>query len=802
MARVRRAGFLPNRGGAAGGVQTPRPGHLPALCVLAIVFAFGVAGAPDYGLANDQLTQHRVGQFTVEYVLGTSENLMRHNLRYYGAWFEAALLAAERALRLTDVQHVYLSRYIFSHVFFLVGAFACYLLAGRLFPSRLLAMFAMLFFLCHPRLFGHSFFNSKDMPFLSMYLIALLLAHGALRSGNLRAYAGLGAWIGLIGSIRPVAFLLVLLVPLVRIAGFFRLSRGERARLLLSAGALLSASVVALFLALPYLWGDPMGRFAEWFGLMWNHTHVVGSLFLGELTNTDDRPWAYVPVWFSITTPPLVMMLALFGGAALVIRLLRKRHDGRSDAAVGFWILLAMSVLLPVAVATLLVGNIYNGWRHLYFVYGPVCLFACAGLAWLRQTAGGRFASLAVAVSAAGLAPVVCWIALLHPHEHVYFNFLVDRKTPERLRTRFDMDYWAVSHKEALAFLLRRQPHGQIPVAGTIAQSTRVLPKESRSRIVHSNEFSAYFASDYRYWWGAGVEEGPTYAQPVHVHKVFGSTLYAIVRLEVDDFANTQYATDFSATTATPPVATDGPFAVHWDGAAITYIGKDCRPADVEGEIFQTGSSQPEGRFFLHVIGDRKSGAHFAGGYFHNKDFQFRHRGVVFLDGRRRVCMAHVALNGYAVDALRTGQLDGAFTPTWSVRINTASPPVLAAALTRVATREPNARGRYDVYLDDGALLYVKEGCPQEDREEEPAASFFLHVVPLNLQQATPDVADRGFANRDFAFATHGAVLGETCVLRARLPAFPVRTARTGQHVRGQGELWSVDVALGDSGDR
>ena len=434
-----------------------------------------------------------------------------------------------------------------------------------------------------------------------------------------------------------------------------------------------------------------------------------------------------------------------------------------------------------------------------------MCLIACAGLAWLRDAVGRRLAALAVGVAAAGLAPVVCWIALLHPHEHVYFNFLVDRKTPERLRTQFDMDYWAVSHKEALEFLLHAYPNGPIPVAGTIGQSTKVLPKSDRSRIVRSHEFSAYLATDYRYWWGAGVEEGASYAQPIHVRKVFSNTLYAIVRLQVGDFANTanlanmasmKYAEDYSTALTTPPVAENEHFGVHWDGETITYIGEDCRPADVEGEIFQVGPSQPAGRFFLHVFGDRKRGASWTGGYFHNEDFQFRHRGVVFLDGEKRVCMARVALDGYAVDALRTGQLDGDGTPVWAVRIATATPAALVAALARVATKEPQAHGRYDVHVDDGALLYVKEGCREEDR----AASFFLHVVPLDRREAAPDVAKKGFANRGFTFATHGAMLGDTCVLRARLPAFRAQSAYTGQYVRDRGELWGVDVALSNGG--
>ena len=772
--------------------------HLPALCVLAVVFAFGVAGAPGYGIAFDQESQHALGGHTIDHVLGESQYLSRTvGLRYYGAWFEVALRAAARGLGLTDYQHVFLSRYILSHVFYLLGAFACYLLAWRLFQSRLLAVLAMLFLLCHPRLFGHSFFNSKDAPFLAMFLIALLFAQRTLSSVSVGAHAGLGAWLGLIASVRPFAFLLAALVPLARGVDFVRGSGRERARLLLAAGALSSAFVLVFLLALPYLWGDPWVRFAEWFGFVSDHRSVRGSLFLGELIWTDDRPWSYVPVWVAITTPPTVVALALFGVAAVAARLLW-RPWARRPGALGIELLLVLSVLVPALFATLLAGNIYNGWRHLYFLYGPICLLACAGLAWLRRAAGRRLGSLAVAVAAVGLAPAAAWIAVLHPHEHVYFNFLVDRKTPERLRTRFDMDYWGVSHKEALESLLVLHPQRAmepIPVDGLVAKDIAALPAKHRDRFVPSKEFSAYFASDYRYGWGEGRLEGPTYAQPIHVRKVFASTLYAIARLQVDNFAATRYAAHHAAALASPVVAKGGAFSAHWDGEVLTYLREDCRPGDVGGRFADLA-----GRFFLHVLGNAKSGGASAWRPFHNEDFQFRHRGVVLADGPRQVCMARVELDGYAVDGLRTGQLDGEGRAAWSVRIANMGKEVLARAAALVAARKPQAGGAYDVYLDrdEKALFYMRENCREEDR----AAPFFLHVVPVDPLEAPPAVAERGFANRSFAFATHGAMREDACVLRARLPRFPARAARTGQWVRGQGAIWSVDVALDDGGGR
>ena len=766
--------------------------HALALGILAVALALGPAAAGGYGLAHDQADQQLVGEYAIDYLRGKEEVVLDYPvpMRYYGVAFEVVVRGVQRALGLTDSHDVFLGRYLLTHCFFLIGAFACYLLAHRLFGSRAVALLALLFFLCHPRIHAHSFFNSKDVPFLSMVVIGLLLAHWALRRGGLGAFAVLGAWLGLACSMRPMGFLLVGLVLLARCADLCAASGRERARVLASAGVLAALAVAAFFAGLPYLWGDPVARLGEWLALMADHTMVERSLFFGEVIATSQRPLAYVPVWIGITTPPFVIVLALLGCVALCARLAAEPRAVLADDGMRFAVLLAAFVLVTVVAVTFWVGNIYNGWRHLYFLYGPLCLGAAGGLAWLRGNAGRRLARLGVVVAALGVVPPVTWAARLHPHEHVYFNLLVDRKTPERLRTLFDMDYWAVPFKEALEVLLAAVP-GQVPVTGPIAQSIDVLPPEQRRRVVRSSDFAAYFATDYRYWWGHGVVEGPTYVRPLHVRRVFGSTLYALARLEAATTPGSRYRADYLAALSSPPVAV-GPFSVHWQDEALTYLRTDCAPAEVEREWFTADGWQPEGRFFLHVLGDKNDPADL-GRYRHNEDFQFRHRGVVFREGASRVCMARVSLRGFDVDAIVTGQVDAGFKPVWSRTIGRADADLLAETLARVRTMTPRARGGFDVHVDEGGLAYVKENCAPEDH----ALRFFLHVVPFDPGALPRTVARHGFVNRDFAFATHGAVLDGACVARVRLPPFPIRAVRTGQVAAGGGdERWRVDVDL------
>ena len=771
--------------------------HACALVVLAAVLALGFAAVDGYGMSSDQRAQHRIGQLTVDYVLGESTRLLsERDFRYYGAAFEVALLAFERGLGLTDTRHVYLSRYLLSHAFFLAGAFACYLLAFRLFGSRALALFAMLLLVCHPRMYGHSFFNSKDVPFLSMFMIALLMAHGALRRagrrrgawGDAGAFAGLGAWLGLAGTIRPMAFLLVALVGLARCAGFPRADRPGRVRMLACLGALALASGAAFFAGLPYLWGDPPARFAEWLGLMSDHTTTVDTVFLGERIRTDQWPLSYVPVWFAVTTPPFATLLALLGGAALCARLAARPRRAPAGDSTRFGVLLAACVLVTVAVVTFAVGNLYNGWRHLYFLYGPVCLGAAGGLAWLTRNAGRRLAALAGAVAAVGLACSVAWVARLHPHENVYFNFLVDRKTPERLRTQFPLDYWNVRHKEALEFLLDAHRGGVSLHAGRYYRPQVMLLRPGQRRRMVRTGFPEFLVMEDRF--GKTKE---SYVRPFHSRKVFSNTLYALARVKVDLDGENRYSADYREAKATPPAppvpsAAVGPFDVHWSRNAITYLRENCEPEHIS----------PYRKFFLHVFGDDKSAPEAIDRRRHNEDFRFHRRGVVLraADGSR-ICMARVDLRRYEVDAVRTGRLDRRGNALWVREIDRTGPASLRRALGRVRDAAPAAvGGGFAVHLDDGALVYVKAECSAADR----ARPFFLHVVPFDLAAMPAPVARRGFVNRDFSFAARGAVLDGVCVARARLPpSFRARGHRTGQFdADGGGQFWRVEIAPGE----
>ena len=131
-------------------------------------------------------------------------------------------------------------------------------------------------------------------------------------------------------------------------------------------------------------------------------------------------------------------------------------------------------------------------------------------------------------------------------------------------------------------------------------------------------------------------------------------------------------------------------------------------------------------------------------------------------------------------------------------------------------------RSHFDVYLNDGWLIYVREGCRRSDSHTR----FFLHVVPRDLRDLSAQRLPFGFDNLDFGwFSTEWTddprvwldfdrfqwqpdhhffqmvrvpssdnsdePSRRTCLAYRRLPRYAIERIRTGQFVPDEGKrLW------------
>ena len=766
--------------------------HRFALMVLVVFVLAGFWVLDDYGVGTDTGAQRGIAVQNLEYLLGRSNLVFSDFHRFYGVSYELPLLLVERGLGLDDTRDIHMMRHIITHLFFLTSGFFCYLLAYRLFGSRLLAVVALLLFLLHPRIYAHSFFNSKDVPFLSMFMICLYLTHRAFGNGNVWRFLILGIAVGVLINLRIMGVTLFAMIVGMQVLDLFRASdRGEVRRILNLIAVFMISGLVMLYAVTPHLWGDPVGGFVEWFAAFSQHPSPIYQLFRGDLIlSIDVNPPEYIPVWMSIATPPGVLVLCVVGILVVLMRGVFNPRDVLHNMRLRFGFLLTICILLPLLSVIILDVNVYYGWRQMYFLHASFCLLAIFGLHWLVSvTRGMRLSSCLYGTVGASVVVVVASMLSIHPHQHLYFNFLVDRTTPEHLRSQYDMDYWTTVFREGFEHLLEMFPfskiHLQISLASAGHLNWEVLADEDRGRLILERETSDFYITNYQSFKPLESPRSEGTSPLVYSRVIYGSSVLGVgaVNLSLlDDSVVSRYREIYQSAMSLKLVA-HSEWDVYVDDSVLVYIKESCASID------------PLPGFFLHLSLDdidalpeyRRRGGHKTRIF----DFDFGKYGVRF-DGK---CMVVVPIPYDGVSGVRTGQ----FTSNgelWSVAINIRSggKDAYRAEYESVGDNAPAIRSEFDVYLSDGRLIYVREPCDASDVEAE----FFLHVVPSSVDDLPPSRMESGFDNLDFVFDTRGLMFDGMCVASVGLPDYEMERIRTGQwDSEQQRDIWKeeFDVA-------
>ena len=766
---------------------------------LLVCLLSGIVGAAvldDYDPFRDTWSSRANAQSTLDYAWGRNDDLLRYDFRMYGGVFEVPLLWAERLLELQDSRSVYLLRHGLTHLLFLAGGLGGYALAFRLYRSRLLALVALGLYLLHPRLYAHSFFNAKDLPFLSLFMLALLLTHWAFRRGSVPAFLLCGVGIGALSNARPMGLLLLGAVLALRTLDFLQAERAVRRQIAWSGGALAVASVVTIYALMPYLWHDPLRRFAEFIVFAADHPHSERQLFRGRYVWSSEPPFAYVPVWFAITTPLTALGFGLLGSAATVRRGLRRRAALVRNTRLRFeWLLLACCVV-PVLVVAGLGSTLYNGWRHMYFIAAPFCLLATGGVRALAAAARRTRASWAYGLAGGGAGATLAAMVSLHPYQHMYFTAWVDRTTPGILRAQYELDTVIRSERAALEFLLARDPSARLYLTSEY-QLTRepsrdkgALPAAERARLVSVAPGRAdFFVLRYpsgrvelrsQHLRGSPRPASVPYAPVLYTRAVYGNTLMAVAAANLalaEAAVAAPYRAALRALQARVPDVRSR-FDVYQDAHTVSWVQEPCRPEDTEPW------------FFLHVApadpqdlprNRRRQG-------FEVLNFSFPERGVRIDDA----CLASIPLPAYPIRALQVGQRQhpGDARPLWQADLPVAPNPAYRAAYRRLTARPPTHRDVFDVYVGASTVTFAKAPCAAADA----VPAFLLRVTPADLE----GLPDRPFDDLDFPFFARGARLDDRCLASVPLPAYPLRHLTVGQWISGAPRpLWQANLALG-----
>ena len=747
------------------------------LLVCALFLLAGLALAGDYGIDPDEKNQRRTAQANLNYILGQSDRVATdlYHDRVYGVVFELPLLLAEQALGLTASPDIHRLRAILTHLFFILSGYFCYRLAGRLFNNRLLAILALLIFLLHPRLYAHSFFNSKDPVFLSMLMIALYLLERAFRRDTLGAFLLLGVAVGLLTNLRIMGIMLLAAPLAMRGLDWFYARKGpERKHILGTAGLFALAAGLTLYAVTPYAWTNPVGYLAESLALTIDHPAVALQLFQGKLLFSKELPPHYTALWFAITTPPSLLLLGLVGAAATIAAGLRRPGAVLRNSRLRFPALLLACFLLPPAAAALLGSNQYQDWRHFYFLATPFGLLAAGGLHWLISSRAGRaLRAAAYSLAGIGLALIALSMTQIHPLQDVYFNFLVDRTTPEQLRTQYRMtspNARKAPLEPALEYLRERHPGETLAVRGV--RSSWLLDAAGTG----FRDDQDFAAADYALFRVQDDGHQDLGFNGLPVGRIYNNTFLAVKPLRAARMtaaALETYQEIYRQAVAGEPIIRAA-YDVYLQGRTLTFVRENCPPGDRERRVLvKIFRPNPEWRTGFVTF--------------------LRSYGVRWDD----TCLAVIQLPDYAQGDLIIGQDQAAGEYRWEELYSLSRPGLrerIAAA--RRQSRQPARPEEFAVFLEPDAggrqrLLYAKADCSAAEYQTLVA----LHIYPAPAADLPPyiEIQPAGYAIQDFYMPHYGGRPGGDCVAIVTLPDYPIAALHTGQEGRWEVDLYPPD---------
>lgn len=428
----------------------------------------------DYNVTWDEETNQESAELIYNYLttfgndtamFNFAEGRNRYTNQHYGMSFDVFAVAVQKwVLRVNPQANIYLIRHVLNAlVGFLILLFVGLLAWRWAGPGAGVLAVVILYF--SPSFFGHSFNNPKDIPFafgfvMGVYYLSRVIMEWPKPRMQSRIMLSVG--LGYCLSIRAGGLLLFAFVVLF--LGILWLTRLKQSRSLipyLRYG--LPVLILGYLLGImfwPYALRQPLTGPFKALQEFENFSHLT-YYELYDGVRMYLKPWHYIPKYIAITAP----WISIVGIPLALFMLWRNRLKGLNTMQIAMTFLVFSSVF-PVAYTIYKGSYLYNGWRHMLFVYPGLVVLAVWGWSQLMSVFQARGWKLSVLFLALFLlAPTAIWSVRNHPYQYMYFNEMVGGI--KGAQGKYELDYWNQTPRAAMEWIAQNKPElfkGKTPV--------------------------------------------------------------------------------------------------------------------------------------------------------------------------------------------------------------------------------------------------------------------------------------------------------------------------------------------------
>lgn len=343
------------------------------------------------------------------------------------------------------------SWHIYTYCLFFIGVIYFYKLLNYLFKEKKISLLGAFLYFFSPRILMDALHNNKDIVFMSLIVMMLYYILKWMKEKNGIDGLKLSIIAAFVCNVKVLGLFFFGLCGL----GYLLILTLEKAwnKKNFWIGVSVALTTILLYILLtPAIWGSEKFVFIDFIkyclenSVNFRANPVVLFEGVQYLNPENPLPWYYLPKLMFLTLPIIVSILGISGMFFCIFNGIKKmRQKQRFTSNQIFLFLVFICFLIPFLIALTTHPNIYNGWRHFYFLYGFLMIFVGVSLKTLWGKNTGKKVTL-----------IFCFITLATNcfllgkysiRNTTYYNCLVGNKN---LATIYELDYYNATGKDAL----------------------------------------------------------------------------------------------------------------------------------------------------------------------------------------------------------------------------------------------------------------------------------------------------------------------------------------------------------------
>ena len=478
-----------------------------------VLVAIGYTLHNDYGISVDEESSRFHGIVSLNYICeyffpnqkfqfqinNFIPKLENYEYREYGVFFEILLtLIIEIILEVKNFSEIFYDRHFANHILFIISVICFYFLCFEIFKNKIYSFLGSTILYTYPRIFAESFYNNKDLVFLSFFVFLLFFSIKFLKKPEYYNAFLLSLFSAIAINARVIGIYVVLLITFFLIIQILMKKKFD-VKKINALLIFLFFNFIFVYIFWPFLWEAPLENIFYALKSFSKYPWGGSVFYLDNFYKAQFLPWHYFFVYFFSTTPLLLSLIIILGIYQIMYRFVKRLMNiEENDSYKDLWrsekekifLFLFFTVITPLLLIFFFNSVIYNGWRHLYFLFPSLVLIGiyCVDIIVIK------YLKSRMLIASSVILGIICInnfynLVKLHPYQYIYFNSIFE-KNANRL---FEIDYWGVSNRDALEKIIKNNLEKDKIVVGVASftnlnLSKKMLSPDLKNKIIISGQ--------------------------------------------------------------------------------------------------------------------------------------------------------------------------------------------------------------------------------------------------------------------------------------------------------------------------